>query len=221
VNHLPFKEAPVIRHLLSVGITLPPGLPEAAAVSIAAMSGRLGFATVHVADVPPAELLDRLVAASAPALVVVDLDLDLDLDLDIEAPGIVRVNDPAAVAAERARLDAAGVTRPLQVAVPVSIGRTMNEAVARADLEPRFAGGRHPREIGIFGTFEQAQEQVLALARAGADDLVLDVPFVRDIADVLAQIRALVVGATPELVHAPPGQQRTAPPPTVFYGGTD
>jgi hypothetical protein len=201
----------VTRHLLSVGITLPSGLPEATAVSIATMTGRLGFATVHLADVPPSDLLERLVAAAGPALVVVDPST--------ETPGVVRVNDPEAVAAERARLDAEGATRPLQVAVPISIGRTMNEAVARADREPRFTGDRHPRDVGIFGTFEQAQEQVLALARAGADDLVLDVPLEQDVADVLAQIRALVVGATPELVHAPPTTDRTVPPPTVFYGG--
>jgi len=94
----------------------------------------------------------------------------------------------------------------------------MSEAIARADREPRFTGDRHPSEVGIFGTFEQAQEQVLALARAGADDLVLDVPLEQDVADVLAQIRALVVGATPELVHAPPRKDRTLPPRTVFYG---
>lgn len=198
------------RHLLSVGITLPSGLTEATAVSIASMTGRLGFATVHLADVPPSDLFERLVAAAAPALVVVDEGTD--------AVGLVRVNDPEAVAAERARMDAEGVTRPLQVAVPISIGRTMSEATARADLEPRFAGDRHPRDIGIFGTFEQAQEQVLALARAGADDLVLDVPLERDVADVLAQIRALMVGATPELMRAPPRQDRTVPPRTVFYG---
>lgn len=199
------------RQLLSVGIALPAGLPEATAVSIASMTGRLGFATLHLADVPPSDLLERLVDAAAPALVVVDQSS--------EAIGVVRVNDPQAVAAERVKLDAEGVTRPLQVVVPISIGRTMSEAVARADLEPRFTGVRHPRDIGIFGTFEQAQEQVLALARAGADDLVLDVPLERDVADVLAQIRALVVGATPELVRAPPRPDRTPPPRTVFYGG--
>ena len=198
------------RQLLSVGIALPSGLTEATAVSIASMTGRLGFATLHLADVPPSDLLERLVDAAAPALVVVDQGT--------EAIGLVRVNDPEAVAAERARLDAEGVTRPLQVAVPISIGRTMSEAIARADLEPRFAGDRHPRDVGIFGTFEQAQEQVLALARAGADDLVLDVPLERDVADVLAQIRALVVGATPELMHAPPRPDRTLPPRTIFYG---
>ena len=201
------------RHLLSVGITLPSGLPDATAVSIASMTGRLGFATLHLADVPPSEFFERLVDAAAPALVIVDVDTDATA-----AIGVVRVNDPAAVAAERARLDAQGSTRPLQVAVPISIGRTMSEAIARADREPRFTGDRHPSEVGIFGTFEQAQEQVLALARAGADDLVLDVPLEQDVADVLAQIRALVVGATPELVHAPPRKDRTLPPRTVFYG---
>lgn len=198
------------RHLLSVGITLPSGLPEATMVSIATMTGRLGFATVHLAEMPPSGLLERLVEAAAPALVVVTAGT--------EATGLVRVSDPDTVAAERARLDAEGTTRPLQVAVPISIGRTMNEAVARADLEPRFTGSRHPRDVGIFGTLEQAQEQVLALARAGADELVLDVPLERDVADVLAQIRALVVGATPELVDAPPRPARTVPPRTVFYG---
>jgi hypothetical protein len=200
----------VTRHLLSVGITLPSGLPDATAMSIASMTGRLGFATVHLADVPPSDFLERLIGAAAPALVVIGQDA--------EAIGLVRVNDPDVVATERARLDAEGATRPLQVAVPISIGRTMSEAIARADLEPRFAGDRHPRDIGIFGTFEQAQEQVLALARAGADDLVLDVPLERDVADVLAQIRALVVGATPELMDAPPRKDRTVPPRTVFYG---
>ena len=198
------------RHLLDVGIMLPPGLPEITMVSIATMTGRLGFATVQLADVPPSDLLERLVQAGAPTLVVVAPGAGV--------AGIVRVNDLQAVAAERSRLDAEGTTRPLQVAVPISLGRTMNEATARADLEPRFAGDRHPRDVGIFGTFEQAQEQVLALARAGADELLLDIPLERDVADVLAQIRALVVGATPELMNAPPLPDRTVPPRTVFYG---
>jgi hypothetical protein len=167
---------------------------------------------LHLDVLPSSDLLELLVDAAAPALVVVD-------PAGSKVPsGVIRVNDPEAVAAERERLEAEGTIRPLQVAIPISIGRTMSEAVARADLEPRFAGDRHPRDVGIFGTFEQAQEQVLALARAGADDLVLDVPLERDVADVLAQIRALVVGATPELVDAPRRTDRTVPPPTVFYG---
>ncbi len=197
------------RQLLSVAITLPPGTEEGTAVRIARMAGRLGFTAVHLASAPPAAQLDRLVDAADPALVVIDLPE--------ESAGIVRVNDPAAVAQARAELDASDAARPLLVAVPVSIGRTTNEAVARADLEPRFAWARHPREVGIFGTFEQAQKQVLALARAGADGLLLDVPLASDIADVLAQIRALVVGATPELLDRPDTDSVPAPR-TVFYG---
>ncbi|MFI5957366.1 hypothetical protein [Cryptosporangium sp. NPDC051539] len=197
------------QQLLSLAITLPADLEPDFAVDVARMSGRLGFSAVHLCSVDGGEQLERLAEAAAPALVVVDPDFPSD--------EIVRVNDPAAVVAARAEMNAADVRRPLLVAVPISIGRTTSEAIARADLEPRFTGDRHPRQVGIFGTFEQAQDQVLALSRAGADGLVLDVPLVRDVADVLAQIRALVVGATPRLVDAP--TVRSVPPPrTVFYG---
>ena len=101
--------------------------------------------------------------------------------------------------AARAELDEQEDSRPLIVAVPISIGRTFNEAVARADRDPRFVGDAHPRESGIFGTFEEAQQQVLSLARAGAEVLLVTVPQELDIADVLAQVKALVVGATPVL----------------------
>jgi hypothetical protein len=127
--------------------------------------------------------------------------------------GVVRSNDPAVVAEAREDLDAG---EEVIVAVPISVGRTHSEAMARADLEPRFAGERHPERVGIFGAFEEAQEQVLALARAGADRLVLEVPLERDVADVLAQIRALVVGAAPHLVGAGP-TERSVVTPTVFY----
>ena len=196
------------RQLLSLAVALPPGLPPAQALAIATMAGRLGFSAVHLPDPSETGDLDRLAAAAAPALVVTDFPAD--------ALGLVRTNDPGLVAEVRAELDAAGETRPLLVAVPISVGRTLSEAAARADLEPRFAE-RHPREAGIFGPFEQAQEQVLALARAGADGLVLDVPLAHDVSDVLAQIRALVVGATPELIDAPVGDARIPPPRTVFY----
>lgn len=141
----------------------------------------------------------------------------LGFGIAAEAPDgevLVEVNDPDEVARVRAEI---GPDDDIVVAVPISIGRTRSEAIARADLEPRFAQ-RHPRDVGIFGTFEEAQEQVLALARAGADGLRLDVPLERDVADVLAQIRALVVGATPLLLDAPEGLERTTPQPTVFYG---
>jgi len=199
------------RQLLSLAITLPPGLSLGAAVPLATMAGRLGFAAIHLSpdDTPLVGALERLSEAAAPALVVFDAPGD--------AAGLVRVNDPAEVARVRAELNASDATRPLLVAVPISIGRTLNEATARADLEHRFTGDYHPSVNGIFGTFQKAQEDVLALARAGADGLVLDVPLERDVADVLAQIRALVTGATPELVDATGDVDRSAPR-TSFYG---
>ena len=65
--------------------------------------------------------------------------------------------------------------------------------------KPLVRIGPHPQASGIFGTFEQAQEQVLALAHAGAEVLLVTLPYELDIADLLAQVKALVVGATPAL----------------------
>jgi len=99
---------------------------------------------------------------------------------------------------------AAGIApdrHPVVAALPVSIGRTVSEAMARALREPRFAGERHPREAGLFGTYEDAQGQALELAAAGADGLQVTVADEIDVADLLAQVRSLVVGATPVL-HA-------------------
>lgn len=105
-----------------------------------------------------------------------------------------------AVAARRS----AGLTsaeHPVGAVLTVSIGRTMREAETRANLDPRFRGEQHPRVAGLFGTHEQAQEQVLAFASAGADFLRVIVADELDVADLLAQVRSLVVGATPVL-HA-------------------
>jgi len=162
---------------------------------VARLAGRLGYFAVHV-QLPDGENLnqaelERLMDAAFPAMVVIDDGA--------ENIGIVRRNDPALVRQAREALDRLEDARPLIVAVPISIGRTFNEAVARADRDPRFIGDAHPRESGIFGTFEQAQVQVLDLARAGAEVLLVTVPHELDIADVLAQVKALVVGATPAL----------------------
>ena len=183
--------------LLSLAVVVPSTLDTDPAILLARLAGRLGYAAVHVSaeSARDGDFVEALARAADPAIVVVD-------DTG-PARGLVRVNDPEQVAAVRRAMNQEGVARPLLVAVPVSIGRTMNEAVARADREPRFAGDRHPRVSGIFGTFEQAQEQVLALARAGADGLVVDVPVELDFADVLAQVKALVVGATPALLAHP------------------
>lgn len=71
--------------------------------------------------------------------------------------------------------------------------------MARAGRDPRFVGAAHPEATGLFGTFEQAQIQVLELARAGADELRVTLADEIDVADLLAQTRALVVGPTAAL----------------------
>ena len=180
-------------HLLDLAVMMHADHDRVAREHMARLAGRLGYLAVHV----PAQCaltsdeVDSLVAAAQPALVVVDTDG--------EQPGRVRSADADAVRAARRELDAVGDRRPLVVDVPISIGRTRNEAVARADRDPRFVGDAHPEVSGVFGTFEQAQACMLELAEAGADVLLVTVPDELDVADVLAQVRALVVGATPAL----------------------
>jgi len=186
-----------VDQLLDLAIMLRPDADATERELVARLAGRLGYFAVHVPLAPGTNLdpeeIERLMDAAAPAMVVVDDGA--------ENPGIVRRNDPELVRKARAELDQLEDQRPLIVAVPISIGRTYNEAVARADRDPRFVGEAHPRESGIFGTFEQAQEQVLALAHAGAEVLLVTVPHELDVADVLAQVKALVVGATPALYN--------------------
>lgn len=183
--------------LLDLAVVLPPSRDRAGREHMARLAGRLGYTAVHVR---PGQLeegeTESLVDAAEPAMVVIDNGDDV--------VGIVRSNDPMEVRRVRAALDEGDDLRPLIVAVPISIGRTLNEAVARADRDPRFVGEAHPENSGIFGTFEQAQHQVLELARAGAEVLLLTVPDELDIADVLAQVKALVVGATPALLDRQP-----------------
>lgn len=105
----------------------------------------------------------------------------------------------AAAAADRATAGLFADQHVVVASLPVSIGRTVNEAVARAVRDPRFAGTDHPRERGLFGTYEHAQIQALDLAAAGADMLRVTVADEVDVADLLAQVRSLVVGATPVL----------------------
>ena len=184
-------------HLLDLALFIRSDTDPARMAYLATLASRLGFAAVHV-EVSEGENLDpesivRLIAAAEPAMLVVDDGSN--------AVGIVRSNNLDEIRRVRAELDENEDARPLIVALPVSIGRTINEAVARADREPRFIGAGHPRESGVFGDFEEAQLQVLELARAGCEVLLVDVPDENDVADLLAQVRALVVGATPALFN--------------------
>lgn len=190
-------EAGVPDQLLDLAIMVRPDADAAERELVARLAGRLGYFAVHVAASVPlsTQELEQLMAAAEPAMVVIDEAADV--------LGVVRVNDPELVQRVRMDLDQLEDHRPLIVAVPLSIGRTYSEAMARADREPRFVGDADPRVSGIFGTFEQAQEQVLALARAGAEVLLVTLPHELDIADLMAQVKALVVGATPALRDRP------------------
>jgi hypothetical protein len=125
-------------------------------------------------------------------------------------------------AADEARAEAQEIGRDpawLGVAalVPVSIGRTSTEAEARADGDPRFASLGHPRDVGIFGTLEECQDRVIALAHAGITDLRCILPAAPDVHDVIAQLTAVTVGTVEVLV---PGSLRSpAPPPPEGWGG--
>jgi hypothetical protein len=101
--------------------------------------------------------------------------------------------------------------------LPVSIGRTDAEAAARAQMDADFAGFGHPADIGIFGTLEECQDRVIALAHAGITDLRCVLPATPDIHDVIAQLTAVTIGTVDVLV---PGSLRSpAPAPPEGWGG--
>jgi alkanesulfonate monooxygenase SsuD/methylene tetrahydromethanopterin reductase-like flavin-dependent oxidoreductase (luciferase family) len=101
----------------------------------------------------------------------------------------------------------------IAVELPVSIGRTMAEARARADAEPLFASLGHPAEVGIFGTLEQGQDRVIALAHRGVTDLRCVLPNSADVADVIAQLTAVAVGTVGALRPQSPRSRPPDPPP--------
>ena len=101
--------------------------------------------------------------------------------------------------------------------VPVSIGRTRAEADARVATDPIFMTVGSPADTGIFGTLEECQDRVIALAHAGITDLRCIIPATLDVHDVIAQLTAITLGTTDVLI---PGSLRSAsPPPPVGWGG--
>jgi hypothetical protein len=127
---------------------------------------------------------------------------------DLDAAGQVLVGVDRAVVATsvaetrdaRAAAGKGAAEFTIVVDLTVAIGRTMREAEVRAERDPLLAGERHPRSAGLFGTLENAQEQVLAYARAGADRLRATLADEHDVADLLAQFRSLAVGPLPFLL---------------------
>ena len=214
--------------LLELGVTLHPEDSLARKALTAVLAQRLGYTEAWVeAQEPGVAEAVTTVAATGGIRVGVHVAARVPADLPFVGAGLVVEVDDGDGRAELWRATGADVRvgRPLTddldhvvlhtadpeavrrqagldvtVAVPLAIGRTRSEAVARADRDPRFVGDRHPEVSGIFGTFEQAQQQVLALAEAGASRLIVTLAHELDVADLLAQTRALVVGATPALL---------------------
>jgi hypothetical protein len=111
-----------------------------------------------------------------------------------------------------------GGSGSLAVIVPCSIGRTTAEASARAAGDPMLAATGVPLDLGVFGTLEQCQQRVLALARCGVVDVRCVVPITPDIHDVIAQLSAVSTGTFDALegdVRSP-----DPPPPTTWGGRT-
>lgn len=108
-------------------------------------------------------------------------------------------------------------TLGITVELPVSIGRTSAEALARAEAEPLFRQLGQRVEAGIIGRLEECQDHVIDLAHAGVTDLQCILPNVPDIQDVIAQLTAMVVGNRQALT---PGSPRSkSPDPPDAWGG--
>jgi alkanesulfonate monooxygenase SsuD/methylene tetrahydromethanopterin reductase-like flavin-dependent oxidoreductase (luciferase family) len=151
-----------------------------------------------LADLPAAlRIADDIVL---PAWHIADLETAAD---EVRAEATEAGRDPA--------------TLGVAALLPVSIGRTQAEAVARVEADPIFELVGDPATAGIFGTLEECQDRVIALAHAGITDLRCIVPATLDVHDVIAQLTAITVGTTDVLV---PGSLRSpAPPPPDGWGG--
>jgi hypothetical protein len=148
---------------------------------------------------------------------------------DLAGIDVVWVDDPArasamAVEPESPRLSHAKVLvrpeldEPWARTVAVSIGRTEAEAAARADANPAFADTGDPREGGLFGTLEQCQDRVIALAHQGVVDVRCVLPDAPDVHDVIAQLTAVAIGS---LATHRPDAARSAPPPPPPWSRPD
>jgi hypothetical protein len=154
--------------------------------------------------------------ASTSAQLAAAIDVVDDIVLSAwQTPDLETAADEARAAA----VDAGRDPMSLGVAalVPVSVGRTDAEAAARAEMDPAFTRFGHPAEIGIFGTLEECQDRVIALAHAGITDLRCVLPATPDVHDVIAQLTAMTIGTVEVLL---PGSLRSpAPPPPDGWGG--
>lgn len=109
------------------------------------------------------------------------------------------------------------MTLGIALELPVSVGRTLAEAQARAHAESLLESTGPQSEAGVFGTLEQCQERVIELAHAGITDLRCVLPNSPDVHDVIAQLTAMAIGSVDVLAPGTPRSKSPDPPPT--WGG--
>ena len=197
------RYATILRGLLSGGPVQVSGGGDAGEAELGVASPQPGGPTISVEAITPLQLD---VAVSVADDVVIPATAVRDVHAAVQ-----RVR----MACERAERDPSSLCVALEV--PVSIGRTVTEAHARAEGEPLFRTAGPPSEVGVFGTLEQCQERVIELAHAGVSDLRCVLPNSPDVHDVIAQLTAMNVGSVDVLG---PGTPRSkAPDPPQTWGG--
>jgi hypothetical protein len=228
VKHLAHLAGRIGYPLVWLPVSSPPALAELRELARAAAPARLGLVFE-----PPAGLSADWLAATRDDAVLGVLPVEINgergavraalgpdgyaarvwsRELDLTAAGhVVTGADEAEVvhrvAAARDARAAAGrpaAEYPIVVELGVAIGRTMGEAEARLRRDPVLAARADLRAAGLFGTFDDAQDRVLAYARAGADGLRATLAAERDVADLLAHLRAVTVGPVAVLLGRRP-----------------
>jgi hypothetical protein len=181
-------------------------------------ASRLGFGRVLLPTAGPLggppELLGRLLEGAPEGSRVVTADPQVPAHAGIR-PGLRIPTWPGRdlVALLRAaRRDDGGLCA---VDVPVALGRTDAEAMARAASDPVFAEVGDPRQTGLYGRLEDVQAQVAVLAAAGAGELCCILP-AEDLLDHLAQLATVAVGRLD--THGPGLERSPDPSPPVGWG---
>ncbi len=193
----------ILRDLLSGGSVSVTGPAEAGEAELGVASPQAGGPPISVEAITAAQME---LAASVGDDLMIPAAAVRDVDAAIQR---------ALFACERAERDPA--TLGIALEVPVSIGRTVAEAQARADAEPLFQTLGAPSEVGVFGTLEQCQERVIELAHAGVTDLRCILPNSPDVHDVIAQLTAITVGSVDVFARGAPKSKAPDPPKT--WGG--
>jgi alkanesulfonate monooxygenase SsuD/methylene tetrahydromethanopterin reductase-like flavin-dependent oxidoreductase (luciferase family) len=197
------RYATILRELLSGQALSVRGSGDAAPAELGVASPQAGGPSLSVEAISPQQM-DVAVSVADDVLIPAAAVKDVT-----EAVGQVRR------ACERGERDPG--TLGIALEAPVSIGRTVAEAQARAESEALFETVGPPSEVGVFGTLEQCQERVIELAHAGITDLRCVLPNSPDVHDVIAQLTAMVIGTVQVLSPGTPKSKSPDPPPT--WGG--